>query len=139
MRRPKSRGAALAVALITLMVVMLMTGAILQSLLASRRQLLLGENELQAAWLAESGLQRAASQLRSQADYDGEAWSVSGLQDEPNGAQGLVKIEVTSRAAEPMTKRITATATYPLGSPRQIAIQRVLEVRIGKVQPEAEN
>lgn len=72
----KRRGGALVIALLTLLVVMLMSASVLRSILAVRRQAARTAAALQAAWLAESALDRAVVRMASEADYSGELWKV---------------------------------------------------------------
>jgi Tfp pilus assembly protein PilX len=110
--RTARRGAALMVALVTLLVVMLLTAAVLRSLIASHRQTRLNQYELQAQWLAEAGLARAAAQLANRPDYTGETWQAT-TSDSPSAeTTGIVKIAIqpSNRAGE---RVVTVTAQYP--------------------------
>lgn len=122
--RPNRRGAALAVALLTLMVVMLMTGAVLQALLAYRRQSLLLENELQAEWLAEAAAERALMKLAGDTNYRGEPLQVILDDNEPEKTPARVLSEIRP-ADGSAARQITVTALYPANSNRQVTVERV--------------
>ena len=68
--------------------------------LAERERSRKAEQRLQAEWLAESALQRAAARLSAKSDYSGEVWNISAT--ELGGADaGRVEIkiaDVTGRA-----------------------------------------
>ena len=68
--------------------------------------------QLQATWLAESGLERAASRLAADADYSGETWAVPA--DAIGGSEaGLVEIAVEAVPDEPDRRRVLIRADYP--------------------------
>ncbi len=68
--------------------------------------------QIQAVWLAESGLQRAVWQLHSNADYVGETWTLSA--QELGGSHGaVVQIEVETPAGQPERRLVRARAEYP--------------------------
>jgi Tfp pilus assembly protein PilX len=94
MHHEKRRGGALVIALLTLMVVMLMAGTLLRSLLAARHQSMKSATALQAAWLADSAIQRAQVRLTSDPSYRGETWEVELDDDYRDTSTGSAKITV---------------------------------------------
>jgi type II secretory pathway component PulK len=127
---PKNRrGAALVVALLTLMVVVLISGAVLQSLLVARRQSLAIEHELQAMWLAEAALERATNRLQHDSAYNGETWAVAVTKHDAKDAEGSIEIRVKQSAAAPADQQITARATFPTDSIRQATVERTISHR----------
>ena len=108
------RGAALVMAMVALLVVTLMSAALVQSLVTGQRQSRRYADELQAQWLADAGLERAAVQLARDAQYRGEMW-----QTEIGGELGSVTI-----AVDPETKKIVAEAVYPPEEHRRILVRR---------------
>ena len=68
--------------------------------------------EVQAAWLAESGVERAAARLAADVKYTGETWTIP--PDELGGEnRATVRIEVTPAPGEPNRKTVSVTADYP--------------------------
>lgn len=110
--KTRRKGAILAVALATLLVVTLLAGAILRSYLQAHRQLRRQQDQLQAQWLADGALARAATRLRQDAAYTGETWQaeVSGG-SEP--VLGVVTIRVKPQADQPQAVQIEVEARYP--------------------------
>jgi type II secretory pathway component PulK len=112
-------------AMVALLVVTLVAGALVQTLLAAHRQSHRYADELQAQWLAEAGLARAAARLRADANYQGEVWSAplaaaTATLDEGSPAEtGTVTITVA-----PDTKRITVEAVYPNDESRRVLVRR---------------
>ncbi len=129
----RRRGAALVMALVALLVVTLVAGALVQMLVAAHRQSRRYADELQAQWLAQAGLDRAAAKLRADGDYRGEVWNVpldnvpldteASAAAEPNPAQtGQVTITVDAAA-----KRIAVEAVFPTDDLHRVLIRRESE------------
>ncbi|NUQ66623.1 MAG: hypothetical protein HUU20_29525 [Pirellulales bacterium] len=68
--------------------------------------------QTQAAWLAESGLERAAARLHDDPKYQGETWIVPA---EVFGGRwsGKVTIQVATLADQPAQRQIRVQADYP--------------------------
>jgi Tfp pilus assembly protein PilX len=114
--KSQRRGAALVLAMVTMLVVVMIAGALVQLMLANHRQGRHHHSELQAQWLAAAGMARARAQLEGQADYPGETWRApvhEARGDEPSTGQVTIKIEAD--------RQIVVEAIYP-----QDEIHRVL-------------
>jgi Tfp pilus assembly protein PilX len=81
------------------------------------------ERQLQAQWLAESGLEKAAQSLASNPDYKGEEWKIPA---EAIGGRdaGVVSIQTSTVAARPMLRRIEVVARFPVGLPAEATATR---------------
>ena len=101
------RGGALVIALVTLMVVMLISGTVARSLVASHRQTRRDAGEVQAQWLAEAALARGLARMQSQADYSGETWRAQVTSE----SVGVAEIRLDRPADHP--PRIVVLARYP--------------------------
>ncbi len=112
------RGAALVMAMVALLVVTLVAGALVRSLVASHRQSHRYADELQAQWLAEAGLARAAAKLQADANYPGEVWNVPLGDNSDSADSGQVTISVKDT-----TKRITVEAVYPTDEHRRVLVR----------------
>jgi len=68
--------------------------------------------QLQAKWLAESAIERAAAQLAADRAYDGESWTVSA---EELAAQegGVVSICIQAFPDDPNRRLVSVQADYP--------------------------
>ena len=121
------RGAALVVALTTLLIVMLITGAVLRSIMHSHRQSRQLLNQLQATWLAEGAIERARAKLRQSADYDGETWRPAlSAHSAANDSPAVAEIRV-ERPANSKTARVTVDAHFPDDPWQRASIQRSYE------------
>ena len=68
--------------------------------------------QLQAAWLAESGLERAVARLRADPAYQGETWSLS-ARDLGTQHGAAVRIQVENVPDHPQTRAVRVEADYP--------------------------
>ncbi|MFZ5833517.1 MAG: hypothetical protein ACOY3P_25810 [Planctomycetota bacterium] len=104
------RGAVMIVALVTLLVVTALVAGMLRSLALRRSAAELAVWQLQAAALAESGLERAAARLAVDQDYRGETWSVS-VKQRSGDAAGVVEVAVEPPRTD--LSRIPGTSAGP--------------------------
>lgn len=79
-RRKERRGFVLAAVLLGLAVASMLLTSMARSTYISRQYLRLQSHHNQAYWLCEAGLERAVHAIRSNADYQGETWTVSSEQ-----------------------------------------------------------
>jgi Tfp pilus assembly protein PilX len=125
------RGAALIIALTTLLVVMLITGAIVQTLTADLRESRLTAMQLQAQWLADAAATRAHLQLRANPQYQGETWraAVAETPGEETAAVGVAEIRV-ERISSPDKAKLTIQVRFPDHPSRRVALGRDYEVTV---------
>ena len=109
---PGHRGAVLMVALVCLVLALMVFGSLVRIGLARRGRVRMEERRLQAAWLAESGLERAAHKLAASADYQGETWGPSAA-DLGGRDGGVVRIAVEPVEGHPRRRLVRAVADYP--------------------------
>jgi hypothetical protein len=129
--RPR-RGAVVVVVIVCLVVITLLCGALLRTGLARRAQVRSEERRLQADWLAESGLERAAARLASDAGYAGETWELS-PKDLDGVAPGVVRIVVEPLEGRPRGRRVRVQADYPRDPPLRARRSRHWVVELGTV------
>ncbi len=67
---------------------------------------------LQAQWLAESGLERAAARLAADAEYSGETWNIP-AKDLGGNEAAAVKIEVKPAPGEAKGRLVKVEADFP--------------------------
>jgi hypothetical protein len=123
-RIPLRRGGVLVVALVTLLVVTLITGTVVRSILASHRQSRLNHYELQAQWLAESAVFRAAAQIKLKSDYTGETWQPPIPSAEGVNTTGIAEIRVENSESQSGRVRVVVTSRYPADELRQVSVSR---------------
>jgi hypothetical protein len=109
----RRRRASITVAVLVCLLVIMLIGASLLRIAGSQRAAVLGEERmLQADWLAESGMERAAARLAADPLYAGETWPIP-ADALGGGSSGLVSIRVESRPDEPGLRLVTVQADYP--------------------------
>ena len=119
-------------AIFCLFVVMLLAGALVQSLVARQRQVRVEQNQLQAFWLAESAAARAVSQLRAKPGYKGETWRVKAAELGGNH-DGVMTIQVESDEDDAARRRVRIEAVYPEGTLHRVLHAKTLLVNVSEV------
>jgi hypothetical protein len=135
-RSGKRRGIGLVVAITTLLVVMLMSAAIMRSLVMGMRQSRQSAVELQAEWLAEAAAARAEAQLRADRQYSGETWRAEvtpGRED----AVGIAEIHVEPLQDNPNKRRVAIDVRYPDHPWRRVLISRTYQFETSDKQSPA--
>lgn len=123
-------GTALIVAIICLTLTSAMTVSLVRLALASHQQTDREGWRLQSAWLAESGLARAAARREHDPGYAGETWMVDEL-----GApreEGRVMISIIPHPENDSLTLVTATADFPLDPAARIRTTRTLTLLSGE-------
>jgi len=111
--RPNDRrGVVLIIAIVAVVVASVILTSTLKLGLARRRALRTEQWRVQADWLAESGLERAAWRLAEDAGYSGETWKVPAAA--LGGSDGaVVTIQVEPQAKQPARRLVRIQADYP--------------------------
>jgi Tfp pilus assembly protein PilX len=122
------RGTVLIVALVAMVVIMAMIGAMLQGTLRVRRQLHAERNLRQCELLLQSGMARAHHRFAKEADYREEKWKVA-TNFAPAAAEGEVTIRI-SRPAETDPWQINVVAEYPLGNEHSVLRSTTIPIPI---------
>lgn len=117
------------VVLIALIVVAIACAALLKVALARRDAVRIEERRLQAAWLAESGLERASARLASQADYPGETWTIP-TEDLGGRGTGSILIRVEKPPGHPERRTVHVQADYPANATIRSRESREMTVTI---------
>ncbi|MCI0360520.1 MAG: hypothetical protein L0211_18745 [Planctomycetaceae bacterium] len=121
----RRRAAALVMAMVALLVVTMIAGALVQALIAGHRQSRRYGDQLQAEWLADAGLARAALKLKGDSAYQGETWQAPVSMDAADAADaGQVTITV-----DPLAKKIIVEAVYPADEFRRVLARREADLR----------
>jgi len=136
----RRRGGGLIVAMVTLLVVTSLMGSVIRSLLVEMRQGRQAAAELQAYWLAEAAIVRAAARLRSSSDYSGETWNVdlSPVTNTATSPIGVVEIHV-ERGGEGQPTRVAVEARYPDDPRRRAKVERVWQIPVQNTNSPATN
>jgi hypothetical protein len=109
---PLRRGAILVVILVCFVIAATLFVLLARSAISQRRA---GETRywsLQAQWLGEAALERAAARSAADDKYDGETWKIPAAELAGNQA-GVVKIEVEKDTDHPGRRFVRVEAFYP--------------------------
>ncbi len=128
------RGAALVVAIVCTVLVTLMLGTVLKISITRNRNIRHHERALQAAWLAEAGLERARGQLAAQPDYAGETWNIDA--DSLEGTHGaVVTITVAVVKENPQARTVDVQADYPAELPQRVRTSKRVIMNLTESSP----
>ena len=129
----RRRGAILILVLTALGLATIMVGLAAQSAIARHRQLRRRGEALQARWLVESGVERAAARLATGAEYDGETWTVSPeALAGPHG--GEVTIRVRPDETEARRRIVDVVARYPAADPQGPRQSKQLTIDLSRLR-----
>jgi hypothetical protein len=126
--------------LVCLVVMTLICGSLLRLVHSQRALVRSEERRLQADWLAESALERAASRLGDDPAYPGETWTLS-AGDLGGNEPGVVTINVEPDRdpVESHRRRVTIQADYPVEASRRVRSRRQAVLDIGPFASDCEN
>ena len=125
----RRRGIVAAALVVALFVLVLLAGGLLRVAWARHSELRASERRLQAEWLAESALDRAAARLGADPEYSGETWSVPAA--DLGGRDGAsVRIEIRPVPDRPDRRVIRARADYPTDEARRARRTRELTITL---------
>ena len=122
---PRDRqGAFLIVAMICLLLATGLMGTLLKMAVLTRQQAKLEASGLQADWLVESALDRAAAKLASDPAYQGETWKIAPAE---LGGAYAGEVAITVQADE-NGRLVEVTARYPIDGPAGVRRTKRLTV-----------
>ena len=109
---PNRRGALLIVAIVCVGLTAVVLVMLTQLAVAERRALRTNAWQVQAAWLVESGLERAAARLAGDPEYQGENWTIA-ADLLPDNQPAVVRIQVEPSAQQAGQCLVRVEADYP--------------------------
>ena len=113
-----------------LLLVTVLAASLTRTVLLQREQVIRDEWQLQAEWLAEAGIDRAAARLNSNPDYTGEEEWLPELNE--GAPLGRVRITVVSEETETgsLLVRINVTADVPADTSQRARVQQATTVHM---------
>lgn len=129
-RRTARRGLVLLMTIAVLAIASILLAVWAKDAIDQHRQLRLRARQLQADWLVESGVDRAAARLAADADYTGENWNIPA--DELGGTGGaVVVIRAEAQPDEPQSRLVHVAADFSAApAPQANRVRRSKEVVI---------
>jgi Tfp pilus assembly protein PilX len=120
------RGSALIISMICLVLTSVLTVSLVQIVLLQRSQVERDEWQLQAEWLAESGLDRAVAQLAANESYHGEEW----LPQPTDAPSPLGRVTITiDRTAKDSGLLVTAVADVPDDAEERARVRKTIKIK----------
>lgn len=110
------RGAVLVIVMVCLLLITLLMASLLKSALMQRRQMIKEQFRVQADWLLDSALERAAQQRLENPEYQGEVWQIA-PQELGSRYAAAAEITLKTEAAENSQLMIQARVRYPENAP----------------------
>lgn len=118
-RTASRRGAVLVIIMICLLLISLLMSSLLKSALLQRRQIIKEQYRVQAEWILESALERAAQQRMENVEYKGEVWEISPM-DLGTRYSGSAEITLKTKGKDNRLISIQARVTYPENAPYSV-------------------
>jgi hypothetical protein len=111
----RRRGSIMIGAAICLLLATMLLASALKLASTGRRQVRQDQLRMQANWLAEAGLERAAARLEAEAGYQGETWKIAANDlDGQHAGQVVIKVDPAEDAEDLRT--VIVEASYPAGA-----------------------
>lgn len=127
--RGRHRGAALVIALVAMTIVAAVLVLLARHSVIERRGLQRDSWQVQAAWLAESALDRAAARLAADRGYSGETWNLS-ADDLGTGRTALVEIDVHKVENDAGRRAVRVRADYSDDPQQRVRLTKQIIVEI---------
>ncbi len=125
----KRRGAFTVIVLVCLLISTMVLGSLLKIALLRDRQLGREFSRVQTNWLADSGMERAASRLAADPAFSGETWKIDADRlGERDPAVVVIRIEPVE--TQPHQRRIVVEAVYPAQGPVHARITRQANITL---------
>jgi hypothetical protein len=124
------KGTALVVVLVGLAVTTLLFMAAMKMIAVQRKTIELGSRQIQAGWLADSGIQRAVARLADDKNYHGETWHIS-AKDLGGRDGGLVTIKVEQVPDKSDRRAVHVVADFPPEPEQRARETRDVTIKIG--------
>ena len=133
-RRSGPRGAVLLVAMVCVAIASLVSISLLRLALAQEDAIQNDARQLQASWLAESAVDRAAARLRADDAYQGETWNLPAqlLFDADDAA---IEIKILAVTGRPELRRIDVQVDYPANAEFRSRQSKSVMITLGGHKP----
>ncbi|MBT6157640.1 MAG: hypothetical protein HOL01_12430 [Planctomycetaceae bacterium] len=126
----RRRGSVMVAAAVCLLLATVLLASALKLSSTGRRQVRRQQLQLQAKWLAEAGLERAAARLNVEAGYQGETWKIA--TDDLDGRHvGEVLIKVSPTKDVEDSRVVIVEARYPAGATQSATKTRRSIIPVG--------
>lgn len=111
-RATQRRGSAVMLMLVTLIVLSMLVAGLVKTVGLQRDVVRADAVRVQAEWLLQSSVNRAAARLQEKQDYSGEIWSPS-PEELGQTENARIEIKVAADSKEPQRRRVSIRVEYP--------------------------
>jgi len=133
-RRSAPRGAVLLIAMVCVAIASLVSISLLRLALAQEDAIRTDTRQLQASWLAESAVDRAAARLRADDAYQGETWILP-AQLLFDAGDAAIDIKILAVAGRPQLRRIEVQVDYPANAEFRSRQSKSVMITLGGNKP----
>ena len=135
--RPRNHKRRWGVVLVAVLVCMMLAAALFVAILggaaARHRQIQQRQLEMQAVWLTEAGVERAAARLASDADFTGDTWHIAA--EQLGGRHdGMVRTLVQRDATLPDRYLVTVNADYPNDPVNRVRNSKTININNSRLE-----
>lgn len=119
------RGAVLMLILVCLLLLTMTTGVLLRAAMLHREHTHTALPQSQARWLAHAAAEAATVQLKGDASWSGESWTVSA--EELGGSDAArLTVAVSQAPGRPGSRLVAITVDYPPDDPHRAHVEQQL-------------
>ncbi len=113
--------------LVCLLLLTMTTGVLIRASLLSREHSRTALPQSQANWLAHAAAEAASTQLKADASWSGNTWTIAA--EELGGSDfARVTAVVTQPADRPTSRLVAITVDYPPDTPHRVHIEQQIRV-----------
>jgi flagellar basal body-associated protein FliL len=130
LRRARGRrGSMLIIFMVSLAMLSLTAAALVRVTLLHRSMVRSNEVRIQSEWLFHSAVARAASQLKTNAGYDGEEWKIE-AESLGQSSSAVAKISVETIDGKTNERRVAISVIYPPDNVQRATVSRTVTISL---------
>ncbi|MBL6705502.1 MAG: hypothetical protein ISQ06_05285 [Planctomycetaceae bacterium] len=122
-------GTVIVIFMVSLAMLSLTAAAMLRVTLLQRSMVRNNELRIQSEWLFQSAVARTSTELKSNAEYDGEEWTMPAASLGQN-SDALAKISVEPVEGKTNERRVTITILYPPNGTQRATVSRSVTISL---------
>ena len=122
-------GTVIVIFIVSLAMLSLTAAAMLRVTLLQRSMVRNNELRIQSEWLFQSAVARASTELKSNAEYRGEEWTMSAASLGQNSS-ALAKISVEPVEGKTNERRVAITVHYPPDGAQRATVSRSVTISL---------
>lgn len=128
-RRCARHGTILVIFMVSLAMLSLTAAAMVRVTLLQRSMVRNNELRIQSEWLFQSAVARASSELKADAEYDGEEWKIT-AESLSQTSDALAQISVEPIDGKTNERRVAITINYPPSDAQRATVSRSVTISL---------